>query len=241
MWLCCVVLRCVEYLHYSLLFFSRNIKRVVFDSLTKFDGEKLIPVPEQQIRQIAGRAGRFGTAHEVGLVTCRRAKDFALLESALNNPHPVPYMQAYIGPSFECIERIQDAFPRFSLGDVLDAFFAFAQLPGHYRLAELFTVRKLLQLLQGFDFRTLDLEDLFTFLSAPVKVESETVASAFLSVRPVCVYSLLIVAFRLRSTPVTSLKDFPVRWVFTCRSCPAREICSLKRKKRTKRSRCICG
>lgn len=150
--------------------------------MTKFDGERLIPVPEQQIRQIAGRAGRFKTAHEKGLVTCAKVSDFALLKAALNKTLPTPYRQAFIAPTFDDLDRLQSAFPRFTLADILDAFVAFAQPPAHFCLAEMKTVRKLLQLLQGFDLRALELEDLFTFLSAPVKVESDTVASAFLSV-----------------------------------------------------------
>lgn len=163
-------------------FCARNIKRIIFDSLSKFDGQKVISVPEQQIRQIAGRAGRFGTAHEKGLVTCVSKSDFSLLQAALKNLSPTPYQQAFIAPSFDDIERLQEAFPRFKLGDILDSFVAFAQPPEHFQLAEMKTVRKLLSLLQGFDFKALELEDLFTFLSAPIKVESDTVASAYLSV-----------------------------------------------------------
>jgi ATP-dependent RNA helicase SUPV3L1/SUV3 len=142
----------------------------------------MIPVPEQQIRQIAGRAGRFKTAHEKGLVTCAKASDFALLQAALSNTLPAPYQHAFVAPSFNDLDRLQAALPLFTLADILDAFIAFAQPPAHYSLAEMKTVRKLLQLLQGFDLRALELEDLFTFMSAPVKVESDTVASAFLSV-----------------------------------------------------------
>lgn len=167
------------------LFISfRNIKRIIFDSLKKFDGEKVVPVPEQQIRQIAGRAGRFNTAHEGGQVTCVQKDDYALLAAALKNPAPVPYEKACLAPTFTDIERVQEAFPRFQLGDILDAFVAYGSFPEHYFLAEMKTVRKLLDLLTGINLKTLELEDLFTFLSAPVKVESETVAAAFLSVRP---------------------------------------------------------
>ena len=47
-----------------------NIKRVIFSSLLKWDGHKKAMIPPQAIRQIAGRAGRFGSTYdERGLVT----------------------------------------------------------------------------------------------------------------------------------------------------------------------------
>lgn len=105
-----------------------------------------------------------------------------MLAAALKNPTPVPYEQACLAPTFADIERIQEAFPNFQLGDILDAFVAYGSVPEHYFLAEMKTVRKLLELLIGVNLKTLELEDLFTFLSAPVKVESESVAAAYLSV-----------------------------------------------------------
>jgi ATP-dependent RNA helicase SUPV3L1/SUV3 len=38
----------------------RKIKRMIFESLHKFNGKNEIPLPLTQVKQIAGRAGRFG-------------------------------------------------------------------------------------------------------------------------------------------------------------------------------------
>jgi ATP-dependent RNA helicase SUPV3L1/SUV3 len=46
-----------------------NIQRVIFQRIDKFDGKGLVQLPISQLKQIAGRAGRYRTAYESGLVT----------------------------------------------------------------------------------------------------------------------------------------------------------------------------
>lgn len=174
----------VIYIFLSLLLLFRNIKRIIFDTLYKFDGTGLVPVPAQQIRQISGRAGRFNTKHEIGLVTCSKTEEFSILENALNDTDPQPYKQAGIAPTFEQIDRIRHEFAQFDLADILDAFTAFAKLPAQYFLSDMRAVRRLLELLRGLDLSSVNLEELFLFLSAPVKVDNEECASTFLFVQP---------------------------------------------------------
>lgn len=50
-------------------YFRRNIKRIVFTTVEKFNGKKFSFVSIPQLKQIAGRAGRFGTAYNEGEVT----------------------------------------------------------------------------------------------------------------------------------------------------------------------------
>lgn len=150
--------------------------------MDKFDGRAVVPVAAHQIRQIAGRAGRFNTAHEAGLVTCARACDYPVLRAALKDAAPAPYQHACIAPNFAQIEQIQRAFPQFALTDILDAFVAFIQLPTHYFLSSMRTLRRLLVLLRDIDCRPLELEDLFTLVSAPVKPDDATVTASFLHV-----------------------------------------------------------
>ena len=48
---------------------NRNIKRIVFHRLEKFDGEKIALLSSSHAKQIAGRAGRYGMDHSCGAVT----------------------------------------------------------------------------------------------------------------------------------------------------------------------------
>ena len=45
---------------------GRNIKRIVFSTLIKYDGTNMVQLTSSQAKQIAGRAGRFGTDHPEG-------------------------------------------------------------------------------------------------------------------------------------------------------------------------------
>lgn len=47
----------------------RNIKRIVFATVQKFDGKAHRYITFPQLKQIGGRAGRFGTAYASGEVT----------------------------------------------------------------------------------------------------------------------------------------------------------------------------
>ena len=57
-----------------------NVKRVIFTTLYKFDGEKKILLTDEEIRQIAGRAGRN---EEKGYVSCFNRKEQNIIKEAL--------------------------------------------------------------------------------------------------------------------------------------------------------------
>ncbi|OMJ26358.1 ATP-dependent RNA helicase SUV3L, mitochondrial [Smittium culicis] len=46
-----------------------KIKRTIFDSLRKFDGNNVMPLTTSQIKQIGGRAGRFNVGYDTGIIT----------------------------------------------------------------------------------------------------------------------------------------------------------------------------
>ncbi|MCG8626555.1 MAG: hypothetical protein MJE68_31715 [Proteobacteria bacterium] len=48
---------------------GRNIRRIVFHDVKKYDGEDCRPLTSAHAKQIAGRAGRYGLNHSSGLVT----------------------------------------------------------------------------------------------------------------------------------------------------------------------------
>ncbi|KAL6952832.1 RNA helicase [Sarracenia purpurea var. burkii] len=66
-----------------------NISRIIFSTLEKFDGLEMRQLTVPEIKQIAGRAGRYGSKFPDGEVTCLDAEDLPLLHSALNSQSPV--------------------------------------------------------------------------------------------------------------------------------------------------------
>ncbi|CAG8483015.1 439_t:CDS:10 [Ambispora gerdemannii] len=63
-----------------------NIKRIVFETVQKWDGRKLSPIPFPFIKQIAGRAGRFSTTNNAGEVTTLVYDDLKYLHKAMTAP-----------------------------------------------------------------------------------------------------------------------------------------------------------
>ncbi|XP_062214618.1 ATP-dependent RNA helicase SUV3, mitochondrial isoform X2 [Phragmites australis] len=66
-----------------------NIYRIIFSTMMKFDGFSNRELTVAEIKQIAGRAGRYGSKFPVGEVTCLDAEDLPLLHSSLDSPSPI--------------------------------------------------------------------------------------------------------------------------------------------------------
>ncbi|KAI8051836.1 P-loop containing nucleoside triphosphate hydrolase protein [Thamnidium elegans] len=63
-----------------------NIKRIVFTTVEKFNGKKFSYVSIPQLKQIAGRAGRFGTAYSEGEVTTLKPNDLNYVKECVRAP-----------------------------------------------------------------------------------------------------------------------------------------------------------
>ncbi|NLH01704.1 MAG: RNA helicase, partial [Clostridiales bacterium] len=72
------------------------IRRIVFTEIKKFDGEEFRLLSSQEIKQIAGRAGRIGI-YDVGYVACIE-DDISFIEKQLNMPDE-NIESAAVGPS----------------------------------------------------------------------------------------------------------------------------------------------
>lgn len=83
-----------------------KIKRVVFEVLNKFDGYVERSLSVSQIKQIAGRAGRYGLHGDPGgFVTTLYPEDLPRLKSALSSP-PEALTYAIIDPTESWMEDI---------------------------------------------------------------------------------------------------------------------------------------
>ena len=77
------------------------IRRIVFTEIAKFDGEQFRELTSQELKQIAGRAGRIGI-YDIGYVAAT-GEDGGFIENALNIPDPeIGY--AVVGPSEEILK-----------------------------------------------------------------------------------------------------------------------------------------
>lgn len=65
-----------------------KIKRVIFESVSKWNGKEQVYLSASQIKQIAGRAGRFGTSSDDsgGQVTTLYSNDLRALHAAMEAP-----------------------------------------------------------------------------------------------------------------------------------------------------------
>ncbi|KAL8709961.1 MAG: hypothetical protein Q9220_005411 [cf. Caloplaca sp. 1 TL-2023] len=117
-----------------------SIKRIIFSSTTKFNGKAQAPIETSQIKQIAGRAGRYRTAAQaaeqetsvdettdqqaqkykvssagsssrnLGLVTTLNAANLSAVQSAMES-QPDPIMTAGLFPPTNILVRFAAYFP----------------------------------------------------------------------------------------------------------------------------------
>ncbi|KMZ56797.1 ATP-dependent RNA helicase, mitochondrial (SUV3) [Zostera marina] len=146
-----------------------NIRRVVFYTLTKYNGDKMVPVSASQVKQIAGRAGRRGCRYPDGLVTTLQSSDLDYLIECLKKPfETIPKMGLF--PVFEQVELFAGQYSNISFPELLDKFRENCRLDGNYFLCDIHHIRKVAQMLE--QVPNLTLEERFNFCFAPVNIRN---------------------------------------------------------------------
>ena len=142
-----------------------NIRRIVFASLSKFDGTEVRLLEPTEVKQIAGRAGRFKSRYGAGLVTCLQQSDMAHLREALDAPL-APLTEAGLAPTFEQLELL-DRASRHGLDypDLLRYFEYSARLDKRFFVCKLEPLVQKAELISGAD---LPLWDRHTLCQAPM-------------------------------------------------------------------------
>ena len=99
------------------------LKRVVFSAVTKWDGTTIRPLTNPEIRQIAGRAGRFGHQDE-GHVSATDDASLGPIRDALAGAPTAPAADTrfYVRPDLIAIEAAAQELNTASLADVLTHF-----------------------------------------------------------------------------------------------------------------------
>jgi len=159
------------------------IRRVLFSTLTKFDGTDDRPLDESEVHQIAGRAGRFGM-HEEGfagvLDTAEPAAIRQLSELMHKHPHAPRDFKAPVAPNPWHVKTIASRLHKTRLREVLGVFVEQLKLDdAHFAVAEL---DQMLELAEALDKTAakLPLKERFIYAQAPVDTRTESQLQEFL-------------------------------------------------------------
>jgi len=155
-----------------------NIGRVIFSSVTKFDGVEERVLTDAEIKQIAGRAGRFGSIYPDGEVTAMHEKDLRIIKKALKaDVSNTGTMQAMLFPNFQQIEVFSQTFPSdVPFSQILLEYETRVLVDQHFNLGD---IEEKYILARAIDHIPLILEDRYAFIFAPVDTKHPAIIQAF--------------------------------------------------------------
>jgi ATP-dependent RNA helicase SUPV3L1/SUV3 len=159
------------------------IRRVLFSTMSKFDGVADRPLGEGEVHQIAGRAGRFGIHEEgfVGVLKEAEPEALGLLTDLLpKSPRAPRDFKAPVAPNNWHVQTISSRLNLSALRTVLGVFVEQLKLDDtHFAVAEL---EQMLELAGQLDASaaTLTLRERFIYAQAPVDTRTENQLQAFL-------------------------------------------------------------
>nr|XP_043624518.1 DExH-box ATP-dependent RNA helicase DExH16, mitochondrial [Erigeron canadensis] len=146
-----------------------NISRIIFSELEKFDGLEMRPLTVPEIKQIAGRAGRYGSKFPNGEVTCLDAKDLPLIRSSLNCPSPI-LESAGLFPTFDLLYMYSRSHLNCGLCQILEQFMENAKLSPNYFIAD---CEEMLKVAAVLDELPISLHDKYLFCLSPADMSDE--------------------------------------------------------------------
>lgn len=143
-----------------------NISRIIFSTLKKFDGVCTRELTVAEIKQIAGRAGRYGSKFPVGEVTCLDAEDLPLIHSSLTSPSPI-IERAGLFPTFDLLSLYSRLHGTDFFHPILERFLEKAKLSSDYFISDCEDMLKVAAIV---DELPLGLYDKYLFCLSPVDV-----------------------------------------------------------------------
>ncbi|KTW27335.1 hypothetical protein T552_02318 [Pneumocystis carinii B80] len=163
-----------------------NIRRIIFQTLEKWDGTKFLPVSVSQIKQIAGRAGRYkptsanmSEASISGYVTSLEQKDIRPLHIALSRPVQT-LKKAVLFPPLHIQELFASFFqPGTSLALIIRRFRKLSKTTGLYSILDTTQQETILELLES--IKDLTISERLILSAAPINLKDSEVISAFLA------------------------------------------------------------
>ncbi|MEO3691010.1 helicase-related protein [Roseateles paludis] len=158
------------------------IRRVLFSTLTKFDGVGDRDLSVSEVHQIAGRAGRYGL-HDEGFVSVLKeaeASSLKLLRELLpKEPRAPRDFKAPVAPNWRHVQTISQRMGVKKLYAVLSIFREQLKLDdAHFAVATLDQMLELAELLDR-HANTLTLQQRFVYAQAPVDTRLPVLLEAY--------------------------------------------------------------
>ncbi|KAJ9104936.1 hypothetical protein QFC19_003731 [Naganishia cerealis] len=158
-----------------------KIKRMIFETLHKFNGKQEVMMSISQIKQIAGRAGRYGQ-HDAdsggGYVTTLTPNDLPLLKDVLQAPL-TPVHRAVLDANSTIIPKLSVLLPpETTHAQLLDQVASLALAPTYCVPADTSSSAQIASVIEQYH-DSLTLPELMMFIFAPVNTRDERVAAAF--------------------------------------------------------------
>lgn len=153
------------------------IRQIVFTTLIKWNGVAEVALTNSEIRQIAGRAGRFGF-HEAGLVTAMSHGDLKRIKTAIAAPYEALPVRMCVAPHTRSLVALAK---ETGLQNIYDLLLTFSDLPhnsGTFQKADLSPIIEL-----GYHLRQskLSVHEQFILACCPVEAQrKEMLARWFL-------------------------------------------------------------
>lgn len=151
------------------------IKRIVFSTLTKYIDNEAFPISDSEIKQIAGRAGRFNR-FPIGEVTCLSSVEDGLqkVQRALSMDL-VQKTQCMVGPDIDIFNQVNHALrinslPELKLSEFLRLFNTMTFKRPFY-CVDLKEMIELTEMVEEADYlKALSSSEIFGFACAPVNL-----------------------------------------------------------------------
>ena len=159
------------------------IRRVLFSTMSKFDGQGDRTLTESEVHQIAGRAGRYGIHEEgfVGVLDDAEPTALRVLKDLLpKTPRAPRDFKAPVAPNGWHVDTIAAHLQRNKLREVLGVFVEQLRLDdAHFAVAELEQMLELAEQLDRSAAR-LTLKERFIYAQAPVDTRSTNQVQEYL-------------------------------------------------------------
>lgn len=159
-----------------------NIRRIVFNSIFKFNGENVVRLSHSEIKQISGRAGRRNSPYPNGEVTCRDPRDLPYIHECMSTEIE-PIEKAGLLPTAAHIELFSEALGAYQLDEdhtnlhqILRQFSAMATVRGDFFLCRQTEMRNIAKRLKQV---SLPLRDAYTMCLSPTTENSMKILENF--------------------------------------------------------------